>query len=151
MFSTFNNFKSGLSDEYYDVLKQGNGRVIIASSLSNEESLVLSGMNNSLFTHYLLLGLSGAAESRNDGVIRVLDLFHFLSEKVPEHDHRQHPIIKAEVENNFPISLYKGGRTKSELAEKINRTPAPSPKYQAGRDIVAPESSITQINITNQD
>jgi hypothetical protein len=103
-------FKEGLQDDYYERLAQGTGRVIMASSRSDEESLVLPGMDNSLFTHYLLEALRGNARTRGDGLIRVFDVFDYVSEEVPARG-LQHPIFKAtDLENNFPIALYRGGK-----------------------------------------
>jgi hypothetical protein len=103
-------FKEGLEDGYYERLARGTGRVIMASSRSDEESLVLPGMDNSLFTHYLLEALRGNARTRGDGLIRVFDVFDYVSEEVPARG-PQHPIFKAtDLENNFPIALYRGGK-----------------------------------------
>ena len=52
-------FKSGLEESYYERLAQGTGRVIMASSRSDEKSLVLHGMTNRPFPHYLLQALPG--------------------------------------------------------------------------------------------
>ena len=101
--------KSGLSENYYDVLKQGLGRVILASSRSTEKSYVMSGAANSLFTQHLLGGLRGGAIGTG-GVIRILDLFNYLQPKVTQDFSNQHPILKAEIEENFPIALYQGGK-----------------------------------------
>lgn len=103
-------FKSGLEESYYERLAQGTGRVIMASSRSDEESLVLHGMTNSLLTHYLLEGLRGNMRTRGDGLIRVFDVFDYVSEEVPARG-PQHPIFKAaDLENNFPLALYLGGK-----------------------------------------
>jgi len=103
-------FKSGLEENYYERLAQGAGRVIMASSRSDEASLVLHGMENSLFTHYLLEALRGNAHTRGDGLIRVFDVFDYVSEEIPARG-LQHPIFKAtDLENNFPIALYLGGK-----------------------------------------
>jgi hypothetical protein len=103
-------FKVGLDDNQYDQLAQGTGRVIMASSRSDEVSLVLPNMNNSLFTHYLLEALRGSARTRGDGLLRVFDVFEYVSEQVPARG-SQHPIFKAtDLENNFPIALYVGGK-----------------------------------------
>ncbi len=101
--------KSGLPENYYDVLKQGLGKVILASSRSNEKSYVLSGATNSLFTQHLLDGLRGGAIGTG-GIIRILDLFNYLQPKVTRDLSNQHPILKAEIEENFPIALYQGGK-----------------------------------------
>ncbi len=103
-------FRMGLAENYYERLAQGAGRVIIASSRSDEVSVIPFGMENSLFTHYLLEALHGNARTRGDGMIRVFDLFDYVSEEVPSRG-PQHPIFKAaDLENNFPIALYQGGK-----------------------------------------
>jgi hypothetical protein len=103
-------FKIGLEENYYEHLAQGTGRVIMASSRSDEVSLVLRGMDNSLFTHYLLEALRGAVRTHGDGLIRVFDVFDHVSQRVPATGH-QHPIFKAtDLENNFPVALYLGGK-----------------------------------------
>jgi hypothetical protein len=102
--------KSGLDESLYDRLGQGRGRAIIASSRSDELSYVLPGMANSLFTHYLLDGLRGQAPTRGDGLLRLFDLFDYLSQNVNQCHPAQHPILKAELEDNFPIALYVGGK-----------------------------------------
>lgn len=106
--------KAGLPESYYDVLKQGRGRVILASSRSTEESYILSGAANSLFTQHLLDGLKGGVIAPG-GVIRILDLFSYLQPKVTKDFPNQHPILKAEIEENFPIALYMGGKAATPL------------------------------------
>ncbi len=105
-------FKSGLSANYYEQLAKGKGRVIMASSRADETSLVLGGMTNSLFTHYLLEGLRGQAGSPELGYVGVFDLFDHVSRNVPKRA-EQHPIFKAEVEDNFPVALYLGGEKRA--------------------------------------
>lgn len=101
--------KGGLSDSYYDRLQQGTGRVILASSRSTESSYVIPGADNSLFTQHLLAGLQGGIAS-DDGLTRVFDLFEYVQPKVTSDQPNQHPVFKAELEENFPISLYLGGQ-----------------------------------------
>jgi hypothetical protein len=101
--------KGGLSDSYYDRLKQGTGRVILASSRSTESSYVIPGADNSLFTQHLLAGLQGGIAS-DDGLIRIFDLYEYIQPKVTGNQPNQHPVFKAELEENFPVSLYLGGQ-----------------------------------------
>lgn len=102
-------FKTGLSESYYTKLAQGRGRVILASSRSTEYSYVMPGAENSLFTQHLLAGLRGGAIGAG-GVIRIFDLFNYLQPRVTADQPSQHPIFKAEVEDNFPVALYLGGK-----------------------------------------
>jgi len=101
--------KAGFSDGYYDALKEGRGRAILASSRSTESSWVLPDAENSLFTQHLLAGLQGGISSE-DGLIRIFDLFEYLQPRVTGDQSNQHPIFKAELEENFPVALYLGGQ-----------------------------------------
>jgi len=97
--------KTGLSEDYYAALAHGTGRVVIASSRADEVSWALGGMNNSLFTHYLLEAFRGAGRTLGDGYVRVFDVFRHVADHVPTQA-RQHPIFKATaMENDFPIAL----------------------------------------------
>lgn len=108
--ATVPSLKAGLSEHYYEVLQTGRGRVILASSRNTEFSYVPPGANNSLFTKHLLNGLRGDAPGPG-GVIRIFDLFHYVQPRVTAEQSNQHPIFKAEVEENFPVALYLGGKT----------------------------------------
>ncbi|HUV90537.1 MAG TPA: caspase family protein [Anaerolineae bacterium] len=98
-----------LPESYYDALKAGQGRAILASSRSSEYSWVLPGAPNSLFTHHLLAGLRGGIAS-DDGLVRIFDLFEYLQPRVTADQPNQHPIFKAELEENLPVALYLGGQ-----------------------------------------
>ncbi|UPJ49342.1 caspase family protein [Bradyrhizobium sp. 200] len=98
-----------LPESYYDALKAGQGRVILASSRSSEYSYVLPGASNSLFTTHLLAGLRGGIAS-DDGLIRIFDLFEYIQPLVTKDQSNQHPVFKAELEENFPVALYRAGQ-----------------------------------------
>src|SRR5262249_40534262 len=97
--------KAGLAESYYEALTAGRGRVILASSRTTEYSYVLPGAVYGLFTQHLLAGLRGGVPS-DDGLIRIFDLFEYLQPLVTRDHAKQHPIFKAEVEENFSIALY---------------------------------------------
>jgi len=101
--------KSGLSEQSYEALKAGRGRVILAASRGDEVSWIMPGAANSLFTQHLLAGLRGGAPGPG-GVIRIFDLFNYLQPRVSADEPKQHPIFKAELEENFPVALYLGGQ-----------------------------------------
>lgn len=104
-------FKGNPSDDLYDTLRQGEGRVILASCKSVEVSYVLPNARNSLFTQCLLEAIDGKARHRGDGTVRIFDLAEYVMEEVPSRYHRrQHPIFKAQdVDANFPVTLLMGG------------------------------------------
>ncbi|MDJ1505168.1 caspase family protein [Xanthocytophaga agilis] len=116
--------KTGLSESYLQQLQSGRGRVIIAASRDTEVSHIMPGARNSLFTQYLLEGLNGAVISA-DGWIRICDLFHYLQPKVTAAQADQHPVFKAEIEENFPIAIAVNGKTTS-----MTLTIAPSDGFE---------------------
>lgn len=100
---------NALPERYYDVLKEGRGRVILASSRSTEYSYIMPNDENSLFTKHLLTGLRGGIAS-DDGVVRIFDLFEYLQPKVTIEKPQQHPLFISKVEQNFAVALYLGGK-----------------------------------------
>jgi hypothetical protein len=56
----------------------------------------------------LLAGLRGGIPSR-DGLIRIFDLFEYLQPRVTGDQPNQHPVFKAELEENFAVALYPAG------------------------------------------
>jgi hypothetical protein len=101
--------KAGFSESYYDQLTSGKGRVILASSRDDEYSWVLPGAPNSLFTQQLLAGLRGGIASE-DGLIHIFELFEYIQPRITAAQQNQHPIFKGELEENFPVALYVGGK-----------------------------------------
>ncbi|MBI4674842.1 MAG: TIR domain-containing protein [Chloroflexi bacterium] len=101
--------KSGLPASYYDQLKMGRGRVILASSRSDESSFIQPGAGNSVFTEHLLAGLRGGAPAPG-GIVWVLDLFKYVQPRVTAAQPNQHPILKAEIEQDLPVALSLGGK-----------------------------------------
>ena len=155
--------KSGFDEQYYEQLAQGTGRVIMASSRSDELSRILSGMNNSLFTHYLLEALRGNGYHRGDGQIRVFDVFDYVSENVPDiakkHpmklsdtkvDDSQHPVLKTHLETNFPISLFQGGQ-KTAIETTLAISAPETPPSTAKKSAAAKEDVLTILYETYRD
>jgi hypothetical protein len=101
-------FKAGLTSDYYEALRAGTGRAILASCRDTELSWVNRGAANSIFTTHLLAGLRGGAVC-NNGLISIFDLFEYLQPRVTAEQPNQHPIFKSNLEENFPVAMYLGG------------------------------------------
>jgi hypothetical protein len=110
-------FRPGLSAPTLEQLQAGFGRVVLASSLGSEVSWVQPGDAHSLFTKHLLAGLRGGAPAP-DGLVRVFDLFHYVQPRVTAEQPGQHPQLKAEVGENFPVAF---------CAASQRPTPVPPP------------------------
>lgn len=103
-------WKAGLPNDYFAALSQGSGRVIIASSKEDQSSYIRGDLSQ--FTYHFVAALGGAASVRGDGLIRVLDVFHYVNEFVQRDEPRQVPILKVkDLDLNFPIALNRGGKS----------------------------------------
>lgn len=99
----------GFSQEMYDRLAEGKGRAILASARPEEESHILPGDQNSLFTKHLLAGLRGGVAGE-DEFVRIFRLYEYLQPRVTAEHPDQHPRFKANLEDNFAVAFYKGGQ-----------------------------------------
>jgi uncharacterized caspase-like protein len=113
-------WKSGLSEDYYEALIAGSGRVIIASSKENEFSYVREQGDLSLFTYHLCAALKGQASVRGDGSIHVLDVYDYTNRTVHSDQPQQTPILKVQdMDLNFAIALDRGGRKTASSASFV--------------------------------
>lgn len=100
--------KSPMPPEANDLLAQGSGWVIIASSMEKEVSY--AGEPYSAFTAALIEALCGRGVAVQDGYVRVSDLARYTGEMVPKRTRdRQHPILHFEHADNFKVAYYAGG------------------------------------------
>jgi hypothetical protein len=103
-------WKAGLSEDYYQALASGAGRVVLASCKESEYSFVRDEGDLSLFTYHLCEALKGRAGVRGDGLVRVLDVYHHVNQAVHTAKPEQTPILKVkDMDLNFPIALDRGG------------------------------------------
>lgn len=102
--------KSPIPAQLYNLLAQGNGRIIIASSKADE--LSYAGQPYSAFTLALVEALAGVGVAKQDGFVRVADLALYAREMVPRRTkEKQHPILNFENADNFIVAYYAGGAT----------------------------------------
>lgn len=137
-------WKAGLPDDYYEALSQGSGRVVIASSKEDQYSYVRKQGDLSLFTWHLHEALSGKAAVRGDGLIHVLDVFHYVNEAVQADEPKQVPILKVkDLDLNFPIALDRGGKGAGvDLA--ISATPVVDIREQIVRDPISGARALSE-------
>jgi hypothetical protein len=128
-------WKAGLPESYYAALSQGSGRVIIASSKEDQFSRVQAGGKLSLFTHHLRQALMGGAAVREDGLIHVLDVFHYVNQAVTADEPKQTPILKVDdLDLNFPIALVPDQTSEPAKAPGAPESPKSTPSIAAIRE-----------------
>jgi hypothetical protein len=102
----------GLPESACQALSAGRGRVVLSSARSDERSWLPRGDGLSYFTAHLLAALRGGAAGHG-GWVRAWDLFEYIQPRVTADaraDRRvQHPVFKADLDENFPVALSLGG------------------------------------------
>jgi len=135
-------WKVSLPDVYYEALGQGSGRVVIASCKDDQFSYIRPQGDLSLFTHHLLQALTEKAAVRGDGLIHVLDVFHYVNEAVQADEPKQVPILKVkDLDLNFPIALDRGGKG---AGPAISVTPVTDIREHIVRDPISGAKALSE-------
>jgi uncharacterized caspase-like protein len=100
-----------------------SGRVVITSSRPEEYSLETPLMPNSVFTHYLLQGLRGAADANGDKVVTINEAYSYVYERTKaETEGAQHPQFEGALEGVLPLALVPelGARPQTSLELQVD-------------------------------
>lgn len=94
---------------YYQTLGQAQaGTALIMSSKSEETSLESTGLRQGVFSHFLIRGLKGEADTNGNKVVAVQELFDFISEGVREYTgNRQSPVIKGNYDPAMTVAVMR--------------------------------------------
>ncbi len=127
--------KAPLPPEALTLLREGRGRVLIASS--QEHELSFAGKPYSAFTCALLETLCGVGVAKPDGYVRVADLALHAREVVPQRTRgQQHPILHFEQADNFVLAYYAGGESQlKDLPFALPTASMVEGGMTAGRDV----------------
>ncbi|MBN1352831.1 DUF1566 domain-containing protein [candidate division KSB1 bacterium] len=122
--------RAALTDEFLNELA-GEGRLVITACDVNEVSLELADLGHGIFTHYLIEGLKGKADSNNDGLVTERELYEYVYENVSRQARllggSMHPIYKGSVMGKLFLTRYeteaqKQARGLHERAEALFKT-----------------------------
>ncbi len=87
------------------------GIAYLLSSQSDEESLEVSTLHNSVFTYFVLRGLKGEANQNNDSTITLQELFDYVHLNVTDYARKlgkvQTPVIKGNYDPNMPVAIIR--------------------------------------------
>jgi uncharacterized caspase-like protein len=131
--------KAPIPPEAERMFASGSGRVVIASSRADEVSF--AGEPYSAFTLALIEGLTGSGVNDQDSYVRVADLAMYTSWRVRERTNdRQHPVLRFEKADNFPVAYYAGGELKPkgtpfDIPTRIEAEPGAGLKPQEGANV----------------
>jgi hypothetical protein len=92
-----------------ELIKTAPGTAFLLSSSADEESFEISSYGRSIFTHYILEGLKGAANSNGDDIITVTELFEYAELNVRTLAARvkkeQTPMLRGIFDPNMPVAM----------------------------------------------
>lgn len=85
---------------------ESSGKVIITSSRPDQVSLEMPGIDNSVFTHFLLQGLKGASDKDQDGIVTLDETYHYVyGQTVKQTKGVQHPQLEGSLVGKFPLAV----------------------------------------------
>jgi hypothetical protein len=94
---------------YYNAFNSSKGgTVLLLSSKAEETSIESNGLRQGIFSHFLIRGLKGAANTNNDELVTVEELFEYVEGNVNYYTNGfQTPVIKGEFDKNLPLGIIK--------------------------------------------
>ena len=98
-----------LLKSYYETLAQAQaGTALIMSSKSDETSLESNKLRQGVFSHFLIRGLKGEADSNQNKVVSVQELYNYIAENVRIYtNNRQSPVIQGDYDANMTVSVVR--------------------------------------------
>jgi uncharacterized caspase-like protein len=136
-------WKPGFPEYYYESLNRGRGRVVIASSTEYQQSYSRPQRDFGIFTWHLCQALKGKAAVRGDGLVHVLDVFHYVNEGVrTDKPKKQTPLLKVKnLDLNFPIALHREGK---HVSPKSSNTHIADIREQIIREPIKGAKALTE-------
>ncbi|HRI00657.1 MAG TPA: caspase family protein [Saprospiraceae bacterium] len=101
-------FASSLMYFYDELDKASGGTAFMMSSKSKEFSLEDGGLRQGIFSHFLIRGLKGEADTDKNNTITIQELFNFVSTQVKTYTvGAQTPMIAGDYNENMPVGFIR--------------------------------------------
>lgn len=93
--------------KYYRAFKDiRRGVSLIMSSKSEEYSLESNGLKQGLFSHFMVRGMRGEADSDQNKIVTITELYNYLQKNVSEFSAGfQNPMMSGNFDPNMPVSV----------------------------------------------
>lgn len=101
-------FSSNLLYFYEELDHTSGGTAFMMSSKAKEYSLEDGGLRQGIFSHYLIKGLRGYADTNKNKTITIRELFDYVSKGVKEYTvGAQTPLIAGDYDENMPVGFVR--------------------------------------------
>ena len=94
---------------YYEALNSSTGgTALLLSSKGEEYSLEDRGLRSGIFSHFLIRGLKGEANTNDDRIISIRELFSYVHRNVRQYTGNvQTPTLTGTFDDNMPVSALR--------------------------------------------
>ncbi|HQU59254.1 MAG TPA: caspase family protein [Saprospiraceae bacterium] len=98
---------------YYEAFEQSSGgTALLMSSKGEEYSLEDGGLRSGIFSHFLVLGLKGAANQNGDDLVTIQELFDYVHQNVRMYTGNvQTPTLTGIFDPNMPVAFVREAAT----------------------------------------
>ena len=97
-------------NSYYSILEnlETGGTAMLLSSASDELSLEYSGLRQGVFSHYLMNGLRGKADTNFDKIVTISELYEYMYSNVRAYTQdKQSPILTGNYNKDMPVAVIR--------------------------------------------
>lgn len=85
-----------------------SGTAILMSSKKDEVSLEYGGLRQGVFSHFLIKGLKGTADSNKDKLVTINELYQYISNQVKSYtNYAQTPSITGDYDKDMPVAMIR--------------------------------------------
>ncbi len=94
---------------YYNAFEGSRGgTALLLSSKGDEYSLEDQGLRQGIYSHFLIRGLKGEADSNRNKIVTIQELFNFVYKKVTTYTaNAQTPTITGNYDKNMPVAAVR--------------------------------------------
>ncbi len=108
MFNEKGTIDNTLKSYYSSLANAAPGTALILSSKSGETSLESSGLRQGVFSHFLLRGLKGEADTDYNNIVNVQELYEYISKNVKVYTaQQQSPVIQGDYDRDMTVSVIR--------------------------------------------
>jgi len=101
-------FQISLAELYQAYDNTKGGTAIMMSSKKEEVSLEYGGLRQGVFSHFLIKGLKGSANTNGDDIISIEELFHYVNTQVKQYTmSAQNPSIQGNYDPKMPVAMIR--------------------------------------------
>jgi len=100
---------SGDLANYYESFdNSASGTALLLSSKKEEVSLEYKGLRQGVFSHFLIRGLKGEANTNKDKIVSVEELYDYVASSVTDYtNHMQNPTLAGDFNPSTPIAMIR--------------------------------------------